>query len=189
MQGPSELGHAITATSVRMTDPEDRMLVRVEGHGFAMPLKVLARGMEVVKGRLAGDKPEVHQPARGIVDEDQQGAARTAVLKPVVIGAVDLDQFAQAFASVARLMNGLVALLAILPEPGRHHPLAQGLTPDMQIVALGQLLTSKGWTKIRIVRPHQSHDRLLQGRMMAPVAGATTLARHKTRRTVLSEPP
>jgi hypothetical protein len=48
---------------------------------------------------------QLHQPARGVVDEHQQRAADITLLEPGVVAAVDLDQFAQAGAAVARLVN------------------------------------------------------------------------------------
>jgi hypothetical protein len=38
----------------------------------------------------------VLQPASGVVDEDEQGALRAAILEPPVFRAVDLDEFADA---------------------------------------------------------------------------------------------
>jgi hypothetical protein len=36
----------------------------------------------------------MHQPAAGIVDVDEQGAARPAILEPSVLRSIDLDQLA-----------------------------------------------------------------------------------------------
>jgi len=47
----------------------------------------------------------VHQPAGGVVYKNQQRAAVGAVLKPEVIGPIDLDQLADAFSPVARLVG------------------------------------------------------------------------------------
>ena len=47
----------------------------------------------------AGHEAQLHQLARGIVDEYQQGARLTAVLEPSVIAAVDLHQLAVRLAS------------------------------------------------------------------------------------------
>jgi hypothetical protein len=44
------------------------------------------------------DEPQRHQPVRRIVDECQQRAPRTAILKPGALRAIDLHQFAQAIA-------------------------------------------------------------------------------------------
>jgi hypothetical protein len=55
---------------------------------------------------------KVHQPARRIVDKHQQGALRPAILKPRMLAAVDLYQFADALAPRTRLVNPFQALLA-----------------------------------------------------------------------------
>jgi hypothetical protein len=57
--------------------------------------------MEVVEGTLRYRKPEMNQSARRIVDEHEQGAPRTAVLKPPMKRAIDLDQLAKAIAGSA----------------------------------------------------------------------------------------
>jgi hypothetical protein len=59
---------------------------------------------------------------------DRTGAYnRAAILKPMVVRAVDLDQFSQTVAPVARLVDRRVAWLAAAPEIGLQEPLAQGL--------------------------------------------------------------
>ena len=54
---------------------------------------------------------QLHQLARGVVHEHQQGAGLGTILKPALLRAVDLDQFAMGLASKPRLVEGL-ALLA-----------------------------------------------------------------------------
>jgi hypothetical protein len=76
--------------------------------------------MKIGKGRLALDKLQMHQPAGGVVNKHQQGALRPAILKPPMLAAVDLDQFANALAPRPRLVN-LLALLAIA-SVGRRRP-------------------------------------------------------------------
>src|SRR5262249_49755545 len=129
VQGAAELGHPVTAKRSWMVDPEDPMLVAVERNRLAPGLQIGAGRMEIGKGRLALDKLQMHQPARRIVDKHQQGALRPAVFEPPMLAAIDLDQFADAFAPRPRLVN-LLALLAIAPQPGGDHPLAQRFTAN-----------------------------------------------------------
>src|SRR5271155_108063 len=60
---------------------------------------------EIGEGRLALDKLQMHQPARRIVDEYEQRALRAAVLEPPMLAAVDLHQFADTLAPIARLVD------------------------------------------------------------------------------------
>jgi hypothetical protein len=122
MQRPPELGHPVTAYGSGLVDAKDAMFVAVERDRFAPGLKVRPGRMKIGKGGLALDELEVHQPAGRVVNKDQQCALRAAVLEPPMLAAIDLHQFADAFAAIARLVDGLSPLLAIEPQPGFDHP-------------------------------------------------------------------
>lgn len=49
---------------------------------------------EIRKRRLGADEQHHHQSACGVVNVDQRRARRRSILKPTMIAAVDLDQFA-----------------------------------------------------------------------------------------------
>ena len=98
------------------------MLVAVERDRLAPGLQIGTGRMEIGEGRLALDELQVHQPAGRVVDEHQQGALGTPILEPPMLAAIDLHQFADAVTPVARLMNLLVPLLAVSPNPGLDHP-------------------------------------------------------------------
>jgi hypothetical protein len=115
MQRPPELGHSVAADSTGLVDAKDAMFVAVERDRLAPGFKVRPGCMEIGKGRLALDKLEVHQPAGRIVDEDKQCALRTAVLEPPMLAPVDLHEFANALAAMARLVDALSPLPAIEP--------------------------------------------------------------------------
>src|SRR5213079_1666857 len=100
----TELGHAVAPGSLLAVHPEDAVLVAVERHRLAMNLQIGAGRPEVIKRRFRGDKPQLHQPARRIIDKSQQRARRAAILEPGVLRTVDLHQLAQAIAPPARLM-------------------------------------------------------------------------------------
>src|SRR6201988_2246968 len=104
MRSP-KLGHTVTAGSVLAVHPEDAVLVAVERHRLAMLLQIGAGRPKVIKRRFRGDEPQLHQLARRIIHKSQQRARRAAILKPGVLGAVDLYEFAQAIAPPARLMR------------------------------------------------------------------------------------
>jgi hypothetical protein len=65
------------------------MLVRVEGDALAVALQITSRCRKILEGRLRRDKLQVHQPAGRIIEEDEQGALRAAVLTPPMLQAVD----------------------------------------------------------------------------------------------------
>jgi hypothetical protein len=57
-----------------------------------------------------------------------------------VLGTVDLDQFAEAIAPSAGLMDALQPVLSPNPKAGADHPLPQGLDTEIHTMKLGQLL-------------------------------------------------
>ena len=69
---------------VRMIHPEDAVLVGVEGDRPAMLGQVSAQRLHVGLGGLGGCEAQGHQLTGGIIDEHDQGAARTATLEPVM---------------------------------------------------------------------------------------------------------
>src|SRR5216684_3170007 len=115
VQSPAELGHAITADRILAVDPKHTVLVGIERHRLAMALQISPCRCKIIEGALALDELQMHQPAGGIVDIDEQGALRSAALEPPVLRSVDLDQFAHAIPAVPRLMYRLQPGAAILP--------------------------------------------------------------------------
>jgi hypothetical protein len=129
-------------------DPKDAVLVAVERERLTVCLEIVAGRLEVVeepapglnRGRFRRDELQMHQTAGGVVDIDQQRALQTAVLKPPVLGAVDLHKLTQAIAPRSRLMDALQPVLSPNPKAGVDHPLPQRLDAEIQTVKLGQLL-------------------------------------------------
>src|SRR6267143_1765583 len=89
MQSPAELGHSVTADRILFVDPENPVLVGIERHRLAVTLQIGAGRRKIVEGALALDKLQMHQPAGGIVNVDEQGAARPATLEPPMLRRVD----------------------------------------------------------------------------------------------------
>lgn len=129
----------MAAGRLGLGDPEDRVLVRVERHRAPVLAKVALQRFEVGEGALGGHEAHLHEPARGIVDEDEERAGGCPVLEPAVLGAVDLHELAQALAAQAGLME-LAHLPARQPQASLDHPRPQRLARDLQAVALGQRL-------------------------------------------------
>src|SRR5258708_31387967 len=107
MQRAAELGHAIGANRILPVDPKDTVLVGIERHRLAVTLQIGAGRRKIVEGALALDKLQMHQPAGGIVNVDEQGAAPPATLEPPMLRPVDPDQLAQTIAPVPRLTSSL----------------------------------------------------------------------------------
>src|SRR3954451_24562136 len=146
----AELGHAVAADCPLVIDAKDAVLIAVEGHRFAPDLQIGPGRMEIRERRLALDEPQMHQPARRIIDKHQQGALRPAILKPPMLAAIDLNQLADALAPRTGLVNPFQALFAIDPQPIRDHPLAQRLPTKSDPMHLTQLLRRQGRAKIPI---------------------------------------
>ncbi|ANY82279.1 hypothetical protein BB934_28560 (plasmid) [Microvirga ossetica] len=113
----------------------------------------------------------MHQPAGGIVNVDQKRAGWAAILKPGVLGAVDLDEFADAVAPVARLVHALELLPALLPETRRDHPASDRLDAQSDAVPLGELLAGERRAEIGIVGCDQCQHLGPQRRRVGAVAG------------------
>jgi hypothetical protein len=124
----------------------------------------------------------MHQPAGRVVDKHQQGALRAAILEPPMLAAVDLHQFANTLAPRPRLVDAL-ALLAIKPQPGFHHPLPQRLPANGNPMILAQLLGRQSRAKIPVPLADDRQNRAPQRLGLAPVAAATASLRDQAART------
>jgi len=113
-------------------------------------------------------EPQLHQPTRGVVDEHQQRAGRPPILEPAMLAAVDLDEFAKAFAPQPRLMK-LTSLLPRLPQAGLCHPAAKRLAGHRQPMPLAQHLSGKGRSEISILLPHRAQCELAKTVALCPV--------------------
>src|SRR5439155_4012610 len=76
--------------AIARLDVKDAQPIAVEGHRLPVTLEVAAGGAEVIEGRLGLREAEFHHAAGRVVDVHEQRAARTAVLEPRMLGAVDL---------------------------------------------------------------------------------------------------
>src|ERR1700693_2634550 len=99
-----------------MIDPENAVSVAVERERFAKARQIALKNGEIAPGRFGLVEMQSDDSARCIVDEDQETAARPTVLKPGMLGAVDLDELAKALASSSRRMKLEPANTFVLPE-------------------------------------------------------------------------
>ena len=81
-EGPGERGQL--SLVIRVIHPEDAVLVGVGGDRPAMLGQVSAQRLHVGLGGLGGCEAQGHQLTGVVVDEHDQGAARTATLEPVM---------------------------------------------------------------------------------------------------------
>ena len=90
----SEIASEITGTRwnaadrILLVDPEDAVFIGVERHRLAMALQISSGRRKIIEGALALDKLQMHQPAGGIGDIDEQGALRPAALEPPVLRSI-----------------------------------------------------------------------------------------------------
>src|SRR5438128_7615098 len=76
-------------------DVKDAEPVAVERHGLAVTLEVAPGRVEVIERGLGVREAELHEAAGGVVDVDQQRAARATILEPGVLAAIELDELAE----------------------------------------------------------------------------------------------
>jgi hypothetical protein len=79
------------------------MPVRVERQRAAKRQDMAPQCRQIRPGRLRWREVQRRQPARCVIDEHDQRAAGTAVLKPGVRAAIDLDQLAKPRPPLAQL--------------------------------------------------------------------------------------
>src|SRR5690606_38522147 len=87
----------------------------VKAGGQAMLCDVVVQQAKIAHRRFVLDKAQGHQFAGGIIDKDQQRAARRTPLEPVMGRSVDLNEFASARSTCAQRMDRLVSTCAGSP--------------------------------------------------------------------------
>src|SRR3546814_8698735 len=99
-----------------------------------MPFNIRAGRIHIGNSSLALDHLEVHQLTGRVVDIDEQGALRPAILKPPMLRTVDLDQLAAAVPTIARLIGARAARNTISPDTGLDHQLSQRLARSADVM-------------------------------------------------------
>src|SRR5215475_4669290 len=187
MQSAPKLRHSIAARRIFLVDPKHSMLVGVERYRLAVPLQIGARRLEIIERRLRLHELQMHQPARRIVDVNEQRTLRPARLKPPMPRAVDLDQLPNAISTMPRLMHSRHPLPPILPQPGRYHPLPDRLTGKINAVQLRELLTRKRRPEVRIPIADDANHFRSQSCRVIPVAWLAASARHQSSSAALTK--
>ena len=144
------------------------MFIAVESDRAAMFEQVAFQCPEVAKGALGGNKPQFHQSAGGVVNEDEQGAGIASILEPSMVRPLDLDQLTEAFPTQSGLMEH-ATLFARQPDAIFLHPLAHRLSRHFEPVMLCQHLRRQGRTEIRVVLFDQAQSIVALGMMDAIV--------------------
>lgn len=96
-----------------------------------------------------------HQPPGCIVDEHQQRAGWRTVLEPTVVAAVNLNQFAEACATVARLVDLRRALFAWNPEARSPHQRTNRLDSQINAMTFAQFLARQRRSEIPVALADQ----------------------------------
>lgn len=155
------------------------MAVRVKRQRAAMRQNMAPQCRQIRPGRLGRREVQRRQPARCVVDEDDQRAAGAAVLQPGVRAAVDLDQFAEPRPPLAQLKHPLVPPPLRAPQAHGDLHLAHRLRRNHDPVAFQQLLHRQGGAKVRILVAQQRSDPRAFAWRQPVVRGPTALARHQ----------
>ncbi len=82
---------------VGLGNSKDGVFVTVESDGTAMLKQVALQGFEVAERAFGSQKPQLHQRAGSVINEDEQGAGVASILEPSVIRTINLDQLSIAF--------------------------------------------------------------------------------------------
>lgn len=136
MKRPPELRHAFAASAAGLVYSKHCVLVAVKSYWLAILEQIAPRGVHVLKGRLGVAEMRGDQLTRSIVDEDQEDARLSPVLEPPVIRTVNLDQLAEAWASVPWLLDLRSTLSPGVPDPSADHELADRLVGNLHAMPL-----------------------------------------------------
>ena len=128
----AELRDASPALGLLLVHSEHPGLVAVQRHRLAVLLEVRAHRREVGEGRLRLAEQQPHQGAGGIVHEHQQGAARSTLLEPLVVAAVDLDELAATRPTAPGLLDPRLAASPGDPQAVLDHPVPERLDREPQ---------------------------------------------------------
>lgn len=112
MHRMGKLGITIAAGGIFIVDSEDAGFVAVQCQWFAMLFQIAPGGFKIGEGQFRFHKSKLHQAARRIVDVDQRDTGRRTVLEPVIVAAINQDQFAAAGPTIMWLLNFRRTLLA-----------------------------------------------------------------------------
>lgn len=86
------LSLAITTGGLLVVDPEDTGLVAVECKKLTVTFLITAGGFKIGESGLRTDKQKLHQPARRIINVNEQCSGRATILEPAMLAAINLDQ-------------------------------------------------------------------------------------------------
>jgi hypothetical protein len=92
-----------------------------------MLAQVPSSGFKVVERRLRVAEQQLHETAGGVVHEHEQRATLAAVLEPLVVAAIDLNELTQARSAPARLVYAIAPASVRHPQTILGHPLPQRL--------------------------------------------------------------
>src|SRR5947208_3306771 len=141
----------------------------------------------VVRRGLGVREAGLHEAAGGVVDVDQQRAARATVLEPGVLAAIDLDELAEAGPTLPRRIAPAGALGPRDPQAGGTHPAAQRLDGQDEGVLLGELLVGERGPEVGVALADEGQGALLGGGREPAGARTPAPARHEPRGAVLDE--
>lgn len=137
-------------------------------------LRVRTGRREIAECRFAVREMQPHETAGGVIDVDEQRAGRRTLLEPAVITAVDLNQFTDAGAAIAWLIDLWWPQLARHPQARRNHELPNSFLGEHDAVQLCQFLGCQRRAKIRIAIADQRERRIDQIGRQLVVAGPAT---------------
>jgi hypothetical protein len=166
------LRDTIATTRLRLIDAEDGVLVTVECDGLAMTVEISASGFKVTEGRLRVAEVKLHEPTGGVIHVDKQRATSSTLFEPLMVTAIDLNEFTHAGPAIARLLNTVATASMRHPKAVFGHPLAERLLGNLQAVAFHKLLSGQGRPKVSVAGSDEPKDAVPKRRSHLMVAGS-----------------
>ena len=178
-EGSAELRDSSPALGLLLVDSEHRGLVAVQRHRLAVLLEVGAHRREVGERRLRLAEQQLHQGAGCVVDEHQQGAATGALLEPLVVAAVDLDELAATRPTAPGLLDPRLSASPGDPQAVLDHPVPERLDRELQAVQLRQLLVGERRAEALVPGADGGERLPAQLRSQPPIAGSAAMLRRQ----------
>ena len=147
ISNPAKIRLAVAARRILGVNAENAVAIRVECQRAAMGQNVTPQSLKIGAGGLGRREPQRRQPARRIINKDDQGAAGAAALEPIMRAAVNLDQLAKARPALSQGEHPLGPPPLGAPQAKRDLELAHRLRRNRDPLQLQQLLARKGRAK------------------------------------------
>lgn len=154
-----------------------RVFIKVDGRRFPVLFHVRPPEREDRHDALVGRELRVGDPAGGVINSSKEAAGRRSLLKPRMVGAIELHHLAKGF--LPGTPGAVLAVCATrtgLPEASADHDLPDGFPAETHSMALQKLLGREGRLEVSVVPAEKIDGAFLRSLRRPPVARLAAVA-------------